>query len=300
LVSGAEFVTDFVEGKIAFQGELGANSHAAAKAACPALEPLPCQTFEDAFAAVSSGQAVRAMIAIENTLAGRVGDVHHLLPESGLFIVGEYFAPIHHQLIGAKGAVLADVKKIRSHPMALGQCRKLIRELGAQAVKTADTAGAVREISELGDVQVAALGSSLAAAFYDLPILRPNVEDEPHNATRFVILSATPDDADASDGACVTSFVFQVRNIPAALYKALGGFATNGVNMTKLESYQIGGSFNATQFYADIEGHPDDPNVALAIEELKFFSADLKVLGIYKAHPFRTTYNGSGNGLGAH
>lgn len=280
-------MSEFVEGKIAFQGELGANSHAAAKAACPSLEPLPCQTFEDAFAAVSSGEAVRAMIAIENTLAGRVGDVHHLLPLSGLYIVGEYFAPIHHQLIGVKGSSLADVKKIRSHPMALGQCRRIIRELGAEAVKTADTAGAVREISEMGDKSVAALGSTLAAAFYDLPILRPDVEDERHNATRFVILAANPDDAEPEDGKCVTSFVFQVRNIPAALYKALGGFATNGVNMTKLESYQVGGSFNATQFYADIEGHPSHRNVALAIQELEFFSAELKILGIYKAHPFR-------------
>ncbi|WP_395777985.1 prephenate dehydratase [Aquidulcibacter sp.] len=286
-------MSDFVEGKIAFQGELGANSHAAAKAACPSLEPLPCQTFEDAFAAVAGGKAVRAMIAIENTLAGRVGDVHHLLPEAGLYIVGEYFAPIHHQLVGVKGATLSDIKKIRSHPMALGQCRKIIRELGAEAVKTADTAGAVREISEMGDKSVAALGSTLAAAFYDLPILRPDVEDEPHNATRFVILSATPDDADLEDGKCITSFVFQVRNIPAALYKAMGGFATNGVNMTKLESYQIGGSFNATQFYADIEGHPNERNVQLALQELKFFSAELKVLGVYKAHAFRKLGSGT-------
>ncbi len=213
--------------------------------------------------------------------------MHHLLPLSGLYIVGEYFAPIHHQLIGVKGSSLADIKKIRSHPMALGQCRRIIRELGAEAVKTADTAGAVREISEMGDKSIAALGSTLAAAFYDLPILRPDVEDERHNATRFVILAANPDDAEPEDGKCVTSFVFQVRNIPAALYKALGGFATNGVNMTKLESYQVGGSFNATQFYADIEGHPSHRNVALAIQELEFFSAELKILGIYKAHPFR-------------
>jgi prephenate dehydratase len=276
-----------VSGKIAFQGEHGANSHAAAQAACPELEPLPCQTFEDAFTAVTSGQAQKAMIAIENTLAGRVGDVHHLLPGAGLYIVGEYFAPIHHQLVGAPGASLSDIKKVRSHPMALGQCRKIIRDLGAEAVKTADTAGAVREVSELGDKSVAALGSALAAELYGLPILKADVEDEPHNATRFVILAAEPDDADPEDGPCVTSFVFRVRNIPAALYKAMGGFATNGVNMTKLESYQVGGSFNATQFYADIEGHPSDRNVALAIQELKFFSADLKILGIYKAHPFR-------------
>jgi prephenate dehydratase len=273
--------------RVAFQGEIGANSHAAALAAFPGCEPVPCQTFEDAFAAVADGTADLAMIAFENTLAGRVGDVHHLLPEAGLFIVGEHFAPIHHQLVGAPGATLADIRSIRSHPMALGQCRRIIKELGARAVKTADTAGAVREVAEAGDVAEAALGSALAAAHYGLPILKADVEDAPHNTTRFVVLAAQPDDADLGDGPCVTSFVFRVRNIPASLYKALGGFATNGVNMTKLESYQVGGSFNATQFYADIEGHPDERSVQLALQELKFFSADLKVLGVYRAHPHR-------------
>jgi prephenate dehydratase len=273
--------------KIAFQGELGANSHAACLDAYPDHEPLPCQTFEDAFAAVSDGSAALAMIAIENTSAGRVGDVHHLLPQSGLFIVGEYFAPIRHQLIGLPGATVEGLRAIRSHTMALGQCRKLIAELKATAVKTADTAGAVREIKEAGDPTEGALGSRLAAELHGLPILRENVEDEPHNATRFVVLAAQPDDAEPEDGPCMTSFVFRVRNIPAALYKALGGFATNGVNMTKLESYQIGGSFSATQFYADVEGHPSERGLQLALQELKFFSADLTVLGVYPAHPFR-------------
>jgi prephenate dehydratase len=272
---------------IAFQGEIGANSHAACIAARPDHTPMPCQTFEDAFQAVRDGEADLAMIAIENSIAGRVGDVHQLLPESGLYLVGEYFAMIHHQLVGLPGATLQTIRKVRSHPMALGQCRNVIRELGAEAVKTADTAGAVREIKELGDPTVAALGSALAAQHHGLPILRADVEDAPHNATRFVILAREPDDAERGTGACVTSFIFQVRNIPAALYKAMGGFATNGVNMTKLESYQIGGSFTATQFYADIEGHPEDPNVHLALDELGYFSTELRILGVYPAHPFR-------------
>lgn len=275
---------------IAFQGELGANSHMAAINARPDYTPMPCQTFEDAFSAVTDGRADLAMIAIENTLAGRVADVHHLLPQSGLFIVDEYFAPIHHQLVGAKGAKISDVKHIRSHPMALGQCRKIISELKAIPIVTADTAGAVREIAQLDDKTHACLGTALAANDYGLPILRKDVEDAKHNATRFVILAAHADDAPFIDDGrkYITSLVFRVRNIPAALYKAMGGFATNGVNMTKLESYQIGGSFNATQFYADIEGHPDQRNVQLALQELRFFAADLTVLGIYHAHEFRS------------
>ena len=273
---------------IAFQGEIGANSHMAANIACPDYEPMPCETFEEAFNAVSSGAAERAMIAIENTLAGRVSDVHHLLPQSNLFIIGEYFAPISHQLVGTKDAKIEDIKSIRSHPMALAQCRKVIAELGAKAVKTADTAGAVREIFEMNDKSQAALGTKLAALHYDLPILREDVEDAKHNATRFVILSHEPEDANyEKDADYITTFVFRVRNIPAALYKTMGGFATNGVNMTKLESYQVGGSFNATQFYADIEGHPEERRVQLAMQELSFFCADLTVLGVYRAHPFR-------------
>ena len=274
--------------KIAFQGEIGANSHMASLIACPDYEPYPCQTFEDAFHAVKDGTCERGMIAIENTLAGRVGDVHHLLPASNLYIVGEFFSPISHQLVGTKDSTLEDIKYIRSHPMALGQCREIIAKLGAVAIKTADTAGAVREISELGDKHHAALGTRLAAENYDLPILMENVEDAKHNATRFVIVSSKPMDAVFEEGKeYITSFVFRVRNIPAALYKAMGGFATNGVNMTKLESYQIGGSFNATQFYADIEGHTDQANVQLAMQELSFFCDDLQILGVYPAHEFR-------------
>jgi prephenate dehydratase len=282
---------------VAFQGEIGANSHAAALDMYPQCEPLPCQTFEDAFSAVRDGKAQLAMIAIENTLAGRVGDVHHLLPESGLYVVGEYFAPIHHQLIGLPGASMANIRQVRSHPMALGQCRKIIKDLGAEAFKTADTAGAVREVREMADRTIAALGSRLAAEHHGMEVLKADVEDEAHNTTRFVILSATPDDAEPEDGLCVTTFVFQVRNIPAALYKAMGGFATNGVNMTKLESYQIGGSFTATQFYADIEGHPQDRNVDLALQELGFFSTQLKILGVYRAHPFRLAARERGGGV---
>jgi prephenate dehydratase len=277
-------------GKIAFQGELGANSHMACHEAYPALEPLPCETFEDAFAAVSGGDAQLAMIPIENSLAGRVGDVHHLLPKSGLFVVGEKFNRIEHQLIGAPGATLAGIRRVRSHPMALGQCRNIIRQLGATAVKTADTAGAVREVAELGDVHEAAIGSALAADIHGLPILKTNVEDAPHNTTRFIVLSPEPDDAEPDAGDCITTVVFRTRNVPAALYKALGGFATNGVNITKLESYQLEGAFNATQFYADIEGHPSDRSVKLALEELRFFAAELTVLGVYPADPFRARW----------
>lgn len=273
---------------IAFQGELGSNSHMAAQAACPEYAPYPCQTFEDAFSAVKDGTSELAMIAIENSLAGRVGDVHHLLPQSELFIVGEYFSPIHHQLVGVNGAKIEDIKSIRSHPMALGQCRKIIAKLGALAVKSADTAGAVREIYELKDKSIAALGSRLAAETYGLPILEADVEDAKHNATRFVILAAEPNDAVyEKKKKYITSFVFKVRNIPAALYKALGGFATNGVNMTKIESYQINGSFSATQFYVDIEGHTDERRVQLAMQELSFFCNNLTVLGVYNAHQHR-------------
>ncbi len=275
------------DGKIAFQGEPGAYSHLACKQVFPNREALPCQTFEDAFAAVSDGTAMLAMIAIENSLAGRVADVHHLLPESGLYIVGEYFQRIQHQLMAPPSATLQTVKTVHSHTMALGQCRHVVRELGLKAIVEADTAGSARRVSETGDVSQAAIASSLAAEIYGLNILKTDVEDAPHNTTRFLIMSAEPDDAEAGSEPTITSFVFRVRNVPAALYKAMGGFATNGVNMTKLESYQLDGSFNATQFYADIEGHPEDRLVRLALEELEFFSSSLKILGIYHADPYR-------------
>jgi prephenate dehydratase len=273
--------------QIAFQGEPGAYSHQAARAAYPAFSPLACHTFEDAFAAVQDGTAKLAMIPIENSLAGRVADVHHLLAEANLYILGERFEPIRHQLVGVPGSKLDNLKRVRSHPMALGQCRHLTRRLGLLPVKTADTAGAAREIAEMKDPAEGALASRLAAEIHGLDILLADVADAPHNATRFIVLSKTPDDAEPDTGPCITSFVFRVRNVPAALYKAMGGFATNSVNMTKLESYQLDGSFTATQFYADVEGHPSDRNVQLALEELQFFSTHLRILGVYPADPFR-------------
>ena len=275
------------DNRIAFQGEPGANSHIACREAFPDMVDLPCDTFEDVFAAVNEGRARLAMIAIENSLAGRVADVHHLIPGTGLYIVGEHFLPVRHQLLGLKGAKLEDIRTVHSHVHALGQCRRAIRELGLKAVVAADTAGAARQIAEAGDKSQAAIASTLAASIYDLDILRANVEDAEHNTTRFIIMAKEPDDAGPEEGPVVTSFIFRVRNVPAALYKALGGFATNGVNMTKLESYQLEGTFNASQFYADIEGHPASRHVRLALEELEFFTSELRILGIYKAHPYR-------------
>jgi prephenate dehydratase len=272
---------------IAFQGEPGANSHIACAAHYPALAPLPCATFEDAFAAVADGAARLAMIPIENSVAGRVADVHHLIPESGLFVIGEHFLPIRHQLLGLPGATLAGLKRVRSHPQALGQCRKALRAMGLEAVKTADTAGAAREIREAGDPAEGALASTLAADIHGLTILKPDLADAGHNTTRFLVFSATQNNARPGQGPCVTSFVFRVRNVPAALYKALGGFATNGVNMTKLESYIEDGSFSAAMFYADVEGHIEDRGLSLAMEELAFYSSFVRVLGVYPADPRR-------------
>ena len=273
--------------KIAYQGEPGANSHIACIEAYPTCEPLACGTFEDAFQAVADGEAALAMIPIDNSVAGRVADIHHLLPRSNLYIVGEHFLPVHHQLMIAPKAEAAGVRTVHSHVHALGQCRKVIRELNIKPVVAADTAGAARELSESLDPTRAAIATRLAADIYGLKIVRENIEDETHNTTRFVVLSATPRDAEIEDQPVITTFVFRVRNGPAALYKAMGGFATNGVNMTKLESYQIEGQFSATQFYADIEGHPAERNVRLAMEELEFFTSYLRVLGIYKASPHR-------------
>jgi prephenate dehydratase len=273
--------------KIAYQGEPGANSHIACIEAYPTYEPMPCGTFEDAFQAVADGEAALAMIPIDNSVAGRVADIHHLLPRSNLFIIGEHFLPVHHQLMTVPGTDHGAVKSVHSHVHALGQCRKVIRELGLKPVVAADTAGAARELSQSRDTSRAAIASRLAAEIYGLEVIRENIEDESHNTTRFVVLSATPQDADPEDQPVITTFVFRVRNVPAALYKAMGGFATNGVNMTKLESYQIEGQFSATQFYADIEGHPSERNVRLAMEELEFFTSYLRVLGIYKASPHR-------------
>jgi prephenate dehydratase len=276
--------------KIAFQGEPGANSHIALLEAYPNAEPLPCPTFEDALGAIASGEAELGMIPIENSVAGRVADIHHLLPRSGLFIVGEWFLPIRHQLMAPRGAALADIKTVESHVHALGQCRNIIRKLGIRPVVSGDTAGAARLIAERGDKSCAAIASRLAAEIYGLDILAEDVEDETHNTTRFVMLAREAKWAAPDSGPLVTSFVFRVRNLPAALYKAMGGFATNGVNMTKLESYMVDGNFFATQFYADVDGHPEDRNLAFALEELKFFSREFRIVGVYPGHPFRATF----------
>jgi len=276
-----------VSNRISYQGEPGANSHLACTEVFPDLEPLACPTFEDALAAVKSGEARYAMIPIENSVAGRVADIHHLLPNAGLFIVGEHFLRVRHQLMSVPGASLDTIKMVMSHTQALGQCRNTLRRLGLKPVPEADTAGSARIVAERNDPTLAAIASTLAAEIYGLKILKSDIEDEAHNTTRFVILAAEPDDADPGEGPFITTFLFRVRNVPAALYKALGGFATNGVNMTKLESYQLNGAFTATMFYADIEGHPADRPVRLALEELSFFSTELKILGTYRASPYR-------------
>jgi prephenate dehydratase len=274
--------------KVVYQGEPGANSHLAALEVYPDCEPVPCPTFEDCFAALAGGTGDLGMIPIENSTAGRVADIHHILPHANVHIIGEHFLPVHHQLLGIRGARLEDVKTAQSHIQALGQCRQRLRALGIQPVVGADTAGSAREIAEAGDPTRAAIASSLAAEVYGLDILKPDCEDTAHNTTRFIILSPTPVPlAKQNDKTMITTFIFRVRNIPAALYKALGGFATNGINMTKLESYQLEGKFFATQFYADVEGHLDDQALRFALEELEFFSREMRVLGCYPASPFR-------------
>jgi len=269
--------------KIAFQGELGAYSQIACREFAGEFEPMACATFEEAIDAVENGAAARAMLPVENSIAGRVSDIHHLLPESDLSIIGEYFLPIRHQLLGKNGVRLEDIKTVRSHAMALGQCRKFCNRYNLMPEIAGDTAGAARLLSQSADAHYGVIASRLAAETYDLEIICEDIEDAGHNTTRFLEMSKEPVDVAVDEGRVVTSFVFQVRNIPAALYKAMGGFATNGVNMTKLESYQLDGSFMATRFYADIEGHPDNDNVRLAMEELGFFSSSVKVLGVYKS-----------------
>ncbi len=275
-------------GNIAFQGEPGANSDTACRNMYPEMTPMPCDTFEDAFSALSHGRADLAMIPIENSIAGRVADIHHLLPHSDLHIVGEYFLPIHFQLMVRPGTRIEDITTIYSHVHALGQCRNIIRENGWKAIVSGDTAGSARMVAELDDSSCAALAPQLAAELYNLDVLKKNVEDEDYNTTRFVVLSRDAHYAEADNGPVITTFVFRVRNVPAALYKVMGGFATNGVNMTKLESYQLDGAFTATLFYADIEGHPDDKSVAFALEEMGFFSAENRILGVYPASDYRS------------
>ncbi|AWN36847.1 prephenate dehydratase [Methylobacterium radiodurans] len=272
---------------ISYQGEPGANSHIIAAEAFPGWTYLPCPTFEDAFAAVTEGRAARAMIPIENSIAGRVADIHHLLPTAPLSIVAEHFLPIHFQLMALPGVALEELRSVHSHIHALGQCRRIIRRLGLAPVVAGDTAGAARQVAEAGDRTMAALAPAMAAGVYGLDILARDVEDEAHNTTRFVVFAPESEVVENAGGPFVTSFIFRVRNIPAALYKALGGFATNGVNMSKLESYMVEGQFTATQFYAEVDGHPDDPALARALDELDYFSRELKIVGTYPAHPFR-------------
>ncbi len=274
---------------VAFQGELGANSHIAINEVFPSSTPMPCPTFEDVFAAVTGGMAQQAMIPIENSLAGRVSDIYHLLPSAGLAIIGEHFLPIRHQLLGIPGSRIERLRTVESHVMALGQCRGAIRRLGLEPIVAADTAGSAREVAAVGDSTRAAIASQLAAQTYGLQVLARNIEDADHNTTRILLLARDPLGTPPEHGPVLTTLVFRVRNVPAALYKALGGFATNGVNMTKLESYMLEGDFAATQFYADVEGHPDDRGLSFALEELRFFSHEVSILGTYPAHPYRRT-----------
>ena len=274
------------KGRIGFQGEPGAYSHLACEEAYPEMEPVPYASFEDAFAAAASGEVELVMIPIENSLGGRVADIHHLLPESSLHIVAEHFQPVQHHLLVAPGATLEGIERIESHAQALAQCRRFVRDIDARPVPTPDTAGAARRVAERGDPKIAAIASSLAGETYGLETLRARIEDHHANTTRFVVMAREPVHPDPVRP-CVTSIVFQVRSVPAALYKALGGFATNGVNITKLESYIVDASFTVAQFYAEFEGHVEHGLVKLALEELEFFSEDVSILGVYPAHSFR-------------
>ncbi len=279
---------------IAFQGDHGAYSDMACRAKYPEMVTLPCRSFEDTFAAVESGRAFYAMIPVENSSAGRVADIHHLLPESGLHIVGEHFQRVNHQLLAPHGTSLDSIRVVRSHVQALSQCRGFLRRRGLDSVVHADTAGAAAEVAGLGDPTQAAIASKLAGEIYDLATLSEDVEDAEHNTTRFLIMARDPVDPPSDQGRVMTSMVFRVRSVPASLYKALGGFATNGVNITKLESYIMDSQFTVAQFYADIEGHPDERAVRLALEELGFFSREVRILGVYPASLFRDGADAAG------
>ncbi len=273
--------------KIAFQGMPGAYSDMACRAAYPGMESLPCPSFETAVEAVRGGAVTLAMLPIENSVAGRVADIYHLLPHTGLRIIGEHFEPVSHLLLGSTGAKIDSVRRVHSHIHALSQCRKMFLDRGFEPVVHADTAGAAKEVGERGDPTEAAIASRLAAEIYNLKVLLENIEDDTHNTTRFIVMARDAIDPDPDSGPTLTTFVFRVRNVPAALYKCLGGFATNGVNMTKLESYMVAGDFVATEFYADIEGHPSSRSVTLALEELEFFCDKLEILGVYPAADYR-------------
>jgi prephenate dehydratase len=281
-------------GIIAFQGRPGAYSDLACRNAYPNWTTLPCDTFQAAMEAVRTGAADLAMMPTENSLAGRVPDMHILLPESGLFVIGEAFQRVEHCLLAIKGATIAGLKRAHSHAVALGQVRGILKELNLQAVVEADTAGSAEQVAQWNNREDCAIASELAAELFGLEILRRNVEDAAHNTTRFYVMSRTASTVSPDQPGLMTTFVFRVRNVPAALYKALGGFATNGVNMTKLESYMVGGHFTATQFLCDVEGHPEQPALRRALEELSFFSRETRILGVYPAAPFRQE-QGSGD-----
>jgi len=272
---------------IAFQGAPGAYSDLACRVTRPEMATLACRSFEDAFAAVRDKRAELAMIPIENSVAGRVADIHHLLPDANLHIIGEHYQRVNHHLLGLKGAKAENLTHVHSHIHALNQCRELISELALEPVVHVDTAGAAGEIASSGDATQAVIASELAGEVYGLVSLRANIEDAEHNTTRFLIMAREAIIPHPKSGPVMTSFVFRVRNVPAALYKALGGFATNSINMTKLESYMIGGHFFATQFYAEVEGHPEHRGLRLAFEELGFFSREVRILGVYPQHPYR-------------
>lgn len=271
---------------VAFQGAPGAYSHLACREALPDLVPLPCATFEDAFAAVRGGKAACGLIPIENSTAGRVADIHHLLPEGGLFITAEHFLRVRHQLLAPKSATVKSIKRVYSHVQALSQCRRIIKDLGIEPIVSSDTAGSAKDVADRNNPEEAAIASSIAGELYGLQILRGDVEDNHTNTTRFIKLERQRRDPDPVTS-CMTAIMFKVRSVPASLYKALGGFATNGVNVVKLESYLTDG-FKVAEFYAEIEGHPAHRNVDLALQELEYFSRSLKVLGVFNPHPFRS------------
>jgi prephenate dehydratase len=273
-------------GRIAFQGEPGAYSHEACRQARPGMEALPCRTFEDAIDAVRKGEAELAMLPVENSTYGRVADIHSLLPGSGLHIIDEAFVRVHINLLGLPGTKIGEIRQAMSHTVLLGQCREFLRVHGLRALTGADTAGSAKIVAERGDRSLGALASELAGEIYGLDVLARQIEDQANNTTRFLVMSPTPDHGRRAER-MMTTFTFRVRNIPAALYKALGGFATNGINMTKLESYMVGGSFTATEFYADIEGHPEDASVARALDELRYFTSAMSIVGVYPADPRR-------------
>lgn len=274
--------------RIAFQGEPGAYSHEACRNARPNMEALPCRTFEDAIDAVRNGAADLAMLPVDNSTYGRVADIHSLLPQSGLHIVDESFVRVHINLLAVPGTRLDDVANAMSHTVLLGQCKTFLTKHNIHRITGADTAGSARQVADAAEPSTAALASELAGEIYGLDVLARHIEDNSNNTTRFLVMSKKADLTRRGDHGMITSFVFQVRNIPAALYKAMGGFATNGVNMTKLESYMLDGSFTATRFYADIDGHPDDENVALALDELDYFTTDIEILGVYPADAGRS------------